>query len=392
MARGEPKVLIVDKLAVMGTEISRAVAAQGCRVDVFAGRASPVFRSRCCHRRIESPPFEDTAAFHDALERTVAGESYAAIHVCHEEILARIFPSLGQSQWRGLLTPPAERLKIALSKNQALALAAELGIATPRTVIPGSEEQVAAVAREFGLPVVIKGDTGESGENVRIVWEPEQLAAKYREVAAGETRPGSRPALQEFIRGPAYSIGGLFYRGQPLRVVAHRKLIRYPHPFGGNTVKGVTEHHPALLGDVFKMFAALEYSGIGHIEFIRDVRDGRFRFLEINPRPWGVIGVAQWAGVDLFTPYRQLVEGIAVAADLRYRAGVLFHRVPREVRLVRQRPRRLFGFVKDSLDPRIRSDFMWTDPGPHLPSGSRLRKLALGVRRPIGSGGVPQES
>ena len=379
MTTAQSKVLIVDKVAVIGTEICRAVAAQGCRADVFAEKSSPAFRSRFCHRRIVSPPFEDAASFRDALDATASNDSYDAIHVCHEEILARVRPLLEQSHWRGLLTPPPDRLKTALSKHAATALASRLGIATPRTIVPDDDDHSTSLAREFSLPLVVKGDTGESGENVRIVWDREQVAAKYRGVAANETRRGSRPALQEFVRGPAYSVGGLFFKGEPLRVVAHRKLIRYPYPFGGNTVKGVTERDRDLLRDVFKIFAALEYSGIGHIEFIRDSRDGRFKFLEINPRPWGVIGVAQWAGVDLFTAYRQLVAGIPVAADLRYREGVLFHRIVREIRLTRQRPARMFGFIRDLLDSRVRSDFMWSDPLPHLPSRTRMRKLARGT-------------
>jgi predicted ATP-grasp superfamily ATP-dependent carboligase len=385
MANAQSKVLIVDKVAVLGLEICRAVAAQGCRVDVFAGKSSPIFRSRFCNRRIVSPPFEDAARFCDALERTVSSESYDAIHICHEEILARVHPVLEQSHWKGLLTPPPEKLKIALSKNAALALAARIGVATPRTRIPESAEQAAVMAREFDLPIVLKGDTGESGENVRIVWQREQAADKYREVVAGETRSGSCPALQEFVRGPAYSIGGLFFKGEPLRVVVHRKLIRYPYPFGGLTVKGVTEREPDLLRDAFKIFAELEYSGLGHVEFIRDGRDGRFKFLEINPRPWGSIGLARMAGMDLFTPYRQLVAGIPPARDLRYREGILFHWIPREIQLMRQRPGRLLDFLKDSFDPRIQSDFRWTDPGPHLPSLSRLRKLARGTQHRVPS-------
>lgn len=388
MMTAQSKVLIVDKVAVIGTEICRAVAAQGCRADVFAGRSSPAFRSRFCHRRIVSPPFEDARSFCDALEATASADSYDAIHICHEEILARVRPLLERNHWRGLLTPPPDQLKVALSKHAATGLASRLGVATPRTVVPDGEDDAVSLAREFALPLVIKGDTGESGENVRILWDREQVAERYREVAANEARGGSRPALQEFVGGPAYSIGGLFFKGQPLRVVAHRKLIRYPYPFGGNTVKGVTEREPELLCDVFKVFAALEYSGIGHIEFIRDSRDGRFKFLEINPRPWGVIGVAQWAGVDLFTPYRQLVAGIPVAPDLRYREGVLFHRIVREIRLTRQRPARMFGFIRDSLDSRIRSDFLWSDPLPHFPSRNRMRKLARGRWHPGLSGHV----
>ncbi len=375
MVASRPRVLLIDKRAVMGTEVCRTLAAQGCETDIFASAGSPAFRSRFCSGRLIAPCFDDARAYREALRAAAEARPYDAIHVCHEEALARLLPLSRLKGWRGLLIAPAASLKIALRKSAALALAERAGVAIPRTLVPAGEDDLAGIAREFGWPLVVKGDTGEAGEGVRVVERGRDLGARYREVMARERRAGSRPALQEFIRGPAYSVGGLFIDGRPLRVVAHRKLIRYPHPWGGMTVKGMTEQCPALLREAFMVFEAMRYSGLGHVEFIRDERDGRFKFLEINPRLWGTIGVAHQAGVDLFTPYRQLVKGMAVEPDLRYRAGVTFHRILREVRLIRERPRRAAGFLKDALDPRVRSDFSWTDAGPHLPSVYRLREL-----------------
>lgn len=371
-----PRVLIVDKRAVMATDVCRAVAAQGCTVEVFASRASPAFRSRFCSAALISPPFEDREAFLEALNAVVyRGEPYDAIHVCHEEVLASIIPALGAPHWRGLLTPPPPHLRTALSKNAMLALAADAGVATPRTAVPKTEDEMIAAVQDFQFPIVIKGDTGEAGETVRIVWERRDVLRTYRAVRALETRSDSRPAIQEFIRGDAYSVGGLYDRGRALRVVAHRKLVRYPHPYGGKTVTGITEFSPELLRAAFKIFEALDYSGLGHVEFVRDNRDGMLKFLEINPRLWGTIGVAEDAGVDLFTPYRQLVAGERVEPDLHYRHALRFHRLRREINLISTLPGRVFGFAKDALDLRVRSDFRWSDPGPHLP-------FALWTRRP----------
>ncbi len=379
-----PRVLIIDKRAVMATDVCRTVARQKCTVEVFASRASPAFRSRFCSGALVSPPLDEREAFFEALRAVVyGGEPYDAIHVCHEEILAAIVHSLSAPHWRGLLTPPAARLRIALSKNAMVRLAAHAGVATPRTAVPASEDEMLAAVKDFHFPIVVKGDTGEAGETVRIVRERHNVLRTYRAVRALETRADSRPAIQEFIRGDAYSIGGLYHRGTPLRVVAHRKLIRYPHPDGGKTVRGITEDSPELLRQTFKIFEALEYSGLGHVEFVRDHRDGALKFLEINPRLWGTIGVAENAGVDLFTPYRRLVAGERVTPDLFYRPGVTFHRLRREVRLMRNRPQRMLGFARDALDPRVHSDFRWSDPGPHLPFTSWVRRPARPRTPPV---------
>src|SRR5262249_6410597 len=140
--------------------------------------------------------------------------------------------------------------------------------------------------------------------------------------------------------------------------------------------KGVTERPTGLLEEAFKVFAAIQYTGLGHVEFVRDARNGDFKFLEINPRVWGSIGIARHAGVDLFSAYELLASGVTVAPDLRYQEGVRYHRFSGEARFILQYPRRLLGFLVDSLNPHVHSDFEWADPGPHLASTIRFRNHA----------------
>ena len=267
--------------------------------------------------------------------------------------------------WEALpLTPPAS-LQRTFSKHAMTEFAQQIGVAVPHTIVPKNEDEVPHLAAELGLPLVVKGEKGNAAMHVRIVRRADELLPSYREIVARERGCGGRPALQEYVPGPVYSIGGLFDGGRALRVLAHRRLLTFP-PEGGRTVKGITERPQELLDSAFAMFAALEYTGLGHMDFVHDARDGRFRFLEINPRVWGSIGLARLSGVDLYTPYAALARGQMVAPDLRLREGVMFHHFSRELKFIRQRPRRLWGFLRDCLDPRVHSDFAWDDPAPHF--------------------------
>jgi len=268
--------------------------------------------------------------------------------------------------------PPLPWLKLAFSKNDALATAAAAGVPVPRTVVPAHGDDVAALGETLGFPLVVKGEKGGAAQHVRIVRRPVELLSRYREIVHRERKYCGRPALQEFIAGPTYSVGGLFDRGRPLRVLAHRRLLTYP-PDGGHTVKGVTERPAALLESAFAVFAAFEYTGLGHTDFIRDDRDGTFRFLEINPRVWGSIGLGRLAGVDFYTPYHALACGRPVTPDLGHREGVVYRHLSRDLRLLRLRPGRIFGFLRDTLNPKVRSDFSWLDPRPALPARSADR-------------------
>jgi predicted ATP-grasp superfamily ATP-dependent carboligase len=235
----------------------------------------------------------------------------------------------------------------------------------PATIIPSDESEVAQALRELSFPLLVKGERGESCQNVRMVYRREDLLPIYRSIARREAAYGGKPALQQLIRGRSYSVGGLFHKGQALRLCAHRKLLTYP-PLGGRTVKGVTERPKGLLEEAIEVFSALNYTGLGHVEFIRDERDGNFKFIEINPRVWGSIGIAEYAGVDWYEPYRLLASGVTPEPDLRFREGVLYHRFSGEIRFILERPLRLPGFVRDAIDPRIHSDFKWSDLGSHL--------------------------
>jgi predicted ATP-grasp superfamily ATP-dependent carboligase len=364
---GKSRALIIDQRSAMGIEVCRKLAAQGSWVEVFSEEGSPAFRSRYCHRRLIAPPSgRERSRFLNLLQHTVEDGHYDEIYICSEPVLELIAPLLeSHPAWRALLAPPPQTLKVTFSKHDTIAFATNAGVPVPRTIVPGDAQEARAFARELGFPLVIKGEKGESARNVRIVRSEPELEPAFHEIVANEAAYDGRPAVQEFVNGASYLVGGLFHQGRPLRVSAHRKVLTYP-PSGGVTVKGVTERHADLLDSTFKVFAALNYTGFGSADFIRDNRTGEFKFLEINPRVWATIGLAHYAGVDLFTPYRSLVKGMPVAADLNFREGVEYHWLLGEFRFAAKRPLRIFGLFRDLLDPRSKFDFQWSDPGPFL--------------------------
>ncbi|MBI2207480.1 MAG: ATP-grasp domain-containing protein [Candidatus Rokubacteria bacterium] len=360
------RALVIDQANTFTIQLVRDLAAHGYRVAVFAEPGAPALRSRACHERVPSPPWHAQDEFRRRLFDTVGQGRYQAIFLCSEPILETLLPYLERARgWDAMPITAPSSLKLSFSKNQMLALADAMSVPAPRTIVPVSEEDVAKIGRELGFPIVVKGEKGSASQHVRLVHRPEDLVPTYREIAGRERRSAGRPAIQEFVPGPVYSIGGLFDNGRPLRVLAHRRLLTFPRE-GGRTVKGVTERPAKLLENAFALFAALDYTGLGHMDFMHDQRDGQFRFLEINPRVWGSIGLARLAGVDLYTPYAALARGELVASDLRFREGVVFHHLSREMKFIRRHPARLWSFLRDCLDPRVRSDFEWLDPAPHL--------------------------
>ena len=382
------RALLLDRRpTVVAMKVCHALSSLGYSVDVFGETGSPAFLSHFCDRRVVCPPFSKPEAVREAIKDLSERREYDAIFLCSEEILDAIIPLLDDGPLPGLPLSRPATLKVLLGKYSTLRFAQEAGVPVPKTLAPDGEEEVEAIARVFGPQLLVKGDRGDSCKNVRFVTQGSKVLLAYREILHRERAYRGRPVLQELISGPAYSVAGLFQDGRALRICAHRKLLTYP-PAGGWTVKGITERPAGLLDEAFKMFGALKYTGLGHAEFIRDVRDGKFKFLELNPRIWGSIGIAKHAGVDLYTPYQALANGAPVRVDLRFEEGVEYHRLSGELRLAMKRPLRLFGLLGDSLSSRVHSDFGWSDLGPQLFAASGLRwphKLSTLQRPKLGT-------
>ena len=357
------KALILDKRAgTLSLQICRALARKGYRVDILGLPFSIAFTSKHCARALKLPNWRPEQIEH-SLRRVFGAAKYDIVYICSEELLPAL-PSVADSI-HGFPLPEFAAIATLLSKHRTSFEVAGEKISTPLTVVPADENDAEQLSREFKLPFLIKGERGENCRHLRLVTNRKEVRPFYREIMQKEAWFGGKPALQEFIHGPAYSIGGLFQNGRPLRLCSHRKLLTYP-PDGGMTVRGITERPQGLLTGAIKAFEIFNYTGLGHAEFIRDQRDGRFKFIEINPRVWGSIGIAEHAGVDLYSPYQALAQGIPVKADLRCEEGIVYHRFSAELQLILKKPMRLPGFIRDAMNPRVASDFTWSDPVPYL--------------------------
>src|SRR5579863_2841821 len=282
-----PRALILDRRPVIGTEICRSMARRGFAVDMLGEANSPAFHSRFCARSFVAPSLETGMPFLEAVREVMRDNCYDAIFVCNEEVLEAMLSLPECGLWPGLPLPSRTALSNALSKSAMTEIARDAGVAVPLTVTPVDENELGSVAKDLSFPLVVKGDRGESGQRVRICRDSDELLAGYREIAKLERDGGRLISIQKHIAGVAYSVGGLFCDGTPLRVCAHRKLVTIP-PHGGLTVSGITELCPRLLDEAFKIFKAVNYTGLGHVELIRD-SNNRFNFIEINPRVWGTI-------------------------------------------------------------------------------------------------------
>lgn len=265
------------------------------------------------------------------------------------------------------LFPRTEAWQRALlrDKHALVEHMAARGIAIPR--------HVELDAPEVTLPVVVKGSTGCAGKRVRIVESRDALAdarSRAREL-------GGRWILQEHVASPTYLVGGTFDRGTPLRLYAAQKLEQHPPRTGGAIALRSLED-PALLAAATATFRELAWTGFASADFVR-APDGRYLLLEVNPRLWGSLAGAAEAGVDLFTPFIDLLTGRTPSANLAFRGGVETMIFPRYLNTPAHRT---FAGARQALrDLRGYQGADWHDPRLVLHT---LRRLYY-MRRAAGS-------
>jgi predicted ATP-grasp superfamily ATP-dependent carboligase len=184
--------------------------------------------------------------------------------------------------------------------------------------------------------------------------------------------------LQEFIPGPptaGYFVEGFIDRhGRTSALFARNRLRMYPLPLGNSTfMQSVTLDAVAgAVAPLQYLLESLTYRGVFSAEFKYDARDGFFKLLEINARPWWYIEVPAEAGIDICRMAYLDALGLDIKPALTYKAGHRFGYPFGDLRAWRELQRAEgLGFWSWLASWRGASvtPFAWNDPMPALAFG-----------------------
>jgi predicted ATP-grasp superfamily ATP-dependent carboligase len=111
--------------------------------------------------------------------------------------------------------------------------------------------------------------------------------------------------LQEYIPGPptcTYFLDGFVDRnGRLTALFARQRLRMFPLDLGNSSVSISVplSDADAAARSLRVLLESVSYRGIFSAEFKRDPRDGVFKILELNARPWWLVDFAAHCGVDV---------------------------------------------------------------------------------------------
>jgi D-aspartate ligase len=201
---------------------------------------------------------------------------------------------------------------------------------------------------------------------------------------------GLQMMLQEYVPGPPtnhYFVDGFIDRFGVVRALfARRRLRMSPPDFGNSTLMisvPVSETGNAV-ATLKTLFTDIDYRGIFSAEFKRDPRDGVFKLIEVNARPWWYVEFAARCGVNVCEQAIRdaLDEPVETISEYVVGRRCVFpyydlHAVRAELSAGRLG---LLGWVLSWLGP-YQPVFRWSDPLPAIGEtaaliGERLRRRA----------------
>ena len=218
--------------------------------------------------------------------------------------------------------PSPEALRLFGDKSAARDLARKLGVpVAPGTAAPSREEDVAELLASLGSgeAVMLKAAAGGGGRGMRVVRKPAELAKAFERCRSEALRsfgsdalyaerflPAARHVEVQILGDGSGAVVHLHERECTLQR-NHQKLIeRAPAPHLDAAVR------EALLSAALEMARAAGYSGLGTFEFLVEP-DGRFAFLEANPRLQVEHTVTEEVtGLDLVELQLRVAEGASL--------------------------------------------------------------------------------
>jgi pyruvate carboxylase len=189
--------------------------------------------------------------------------------------------------------PPPEVMRRLGSKVAARALAVEAGIPVvpASAALPRDPDETAKMAAGVGYPLMLKASWGGGGRGMRVVEDEGQL---HERVEAGRREAkaafgNDEVFLEKLVRRARHvevqiigdargNLVHLFERDCSVQRRNQKVVERAPAPYLEEARRAELTDYAVRLG------RASGYSGAGTVEFLYDLDDDRFYFIEVNPR------------------------------------------------------------------------------------------------------------
>jgi D-aspartate ligase len=356
--------------------VVRSLGRQGIPSIVIDNLPRSAWFSRYVVRRFHWHGSMDDTAFFDFLlqiSQKHSLEQWVLFPLQDEvvEFVARNAHELGQT-FR-LVTQGWDIVRWACDKRLTHRLAQEAEVPYPKTWYPTSEEDLNTM--EIAFPVIIKPAISIRLQNAtRLKALPannyEELLSQYR-FATTIIEP-DQIMLQEIIPGDGrnqYSVASYCKEGHTLIHMSARRTRQYPIDYGLSSSFVEAIEVPGLFEPAEKLLSSMRVSGMTEVEFKYDVRDGQYKLLDINTRPWGWHTLCIACGIDFpALQYYDVLGQVPSSYIPRYdyRWVRMLTDIPAAIQEVRAGNTTPLAYLHSLMGKIVFSVFDWRDPLPTL--------------------------
>lgn len=207
----------------------------------------------------------------------------------------------------------------ACDKGEAVKIALEAGADCPKTYMPANWGEVEILADEINYPAVIKPRLSSGSRGIRKVYSKQELHRLYEQIH----KDYPEPIVQEYIgSGVRYDVCLLYdMEGRLKASFVQKELRHFPVEMGPSTIQE-SVYYPELLEKSLLIMKKLPWRGVVELEYMIDGRDGKPKFMEINPRFWASVQTAIYAGVDFPWLLYNISKGNNISGVHEYKTGI----------------------------------------------------------------------
>jgi D-aspartate ligase len=209
-----------------------------------------------------------------------------------------------------LVTQDWAVIQWAHDKRLTYRMAQEINVPYPKTWYPTCEDELRNM--EIAFPAIIKPAIStrlQYATHLKALpaSDDEELLTQYR--LASSIMSPDEIMVQEIIPGGGqtqYSVAAYCKEGQAVLSMTARRTRQYPIDYGLGSSFVEAIEVPVIPEFAGKLFRYMRVSGMVEVEFKHDSRDGQYKLLDINVRPWGWHTLCIACGLDF--PYIQYCD------------------------------------------------------------------------------------
>jgi predicted ATP-grasp superfamily ATP-dependent carboligase len=357
---GTMKILVTTGSWNAALVVMKSLARKGCQVHLLD--SDPLcagFHSQYCAGSVVTPRESNKAEYIDAVIKTLSTQKFDLLipisdHTTEflSEERERITP------YTRMLLPSKELITLVRFKDKAYRFMLEHHIDIPQTYFPQSFEDVEGLIENISYPCVVKKPRGSANRGNAYFNNKKGLVDYYR----GLKKEDLWPVIQEFVDGDFYGFTAVVHNGEILNCFMY--TARQEYSLNGTPPYGVSIIDEDFFKTVQRIIRLLKWNGAINFDFLKD-KDGKFKFLEINPRMPGSIDFAFAVGVDFPSMYLDLARGKVNEGfkGFSYKPGIKFRFViPLEAIYTLKNKKHFYKLLTNFLNPFMKTDLSWDDP------------------------------